>query len=167
MLSKAAQYLVILWLATPLLATEASSAEIYKWVDDKGNVHFGDKPMDPAQAADAKPVELNTGYQPPARTAEEQEALESELRSLQQKAGEHQRTQQQAQEEANANSRLELAELCAAYESNIKKLTTIELVDGRRQIYYMKSEDGKPVTARRQREIIEEARAEMVAAGCS
>ena len=42
----------ILWLtfvATALLATAAGSTEIYRWVDDDGSVHFGDRPPEGRQ----------------------------------------------------------------------------------------------------------------------
>ena len=40
-------------LLTAALLAAGASAQIYKWVDDQGNVHFGDKPRDKAQAEQA------------------------------------------------------------------------------------------------------------------
>lgn len=42
-----------------LLTLSTASAEVYRWTDDKGVIHYGDKPL----AADARPVEL-----PPLQT---------------------------------------------------------------------------------------------------
>jgi len=167
MSGNAARYLTVLLLATTPLLTVEAATEIYKWVDANGNIHFGDKPNDPAQRAKAKPVELKTNYQPPPRTAEEQHALEREQRAIQQKSKEYERTQQQKRDEERTKLRREKVERCTAYESDIKKLTGRELVNGRSRGYYVKTEDGKSVTSKRQAEIVEELRAEMVAMGCA
>ena len=165
---KTAKCVVILLLAMTSGFAAGAETKIYKWVDAKGNTHFGDKPQDPAQADKAKPVELTTGYQPPSRTPEEQKALEDEQRLNQEKSQAYdskQRQQQQEQQEAQAKVRQEKADLCAAYERDIQSLTTTEIIDGRRQRTYL-AEDGKSVTLKRQQEIAEEVRAEMTAAGC-
>ena len=160
--------LAILLLTITSVSTVTASTKIYKWVDANGNVHFGDKPQDPAKADKAKPVELTTGYQPPARTPEEQKALENEQRLIQEKSRayqDRQRQQQQEQKEAQAKVREKRAELCAAYERDIQSLTTTQIVDGRRHRTYL-AENGKSVTVKRQQEIAEELRVEMAAAGC-
>ena len=162
----AARYLAILLLAITPLHTVAASTEIYKWVDANGNIHFGDKPIDPVQRDNATPVELKTGYLPPARTAEEQDALEREQRAIQQKERAYQRTQQQKRDEERGKLQQERAERCAAYESDIKKLTSREIVNGRSRGYYVKTEDGKSVSSKRQAEIVEELRVEMAEMGC-
>lgn len=41
-----ARFLLILIVTLPLVCT----AEIYKWVDESGRVHFGDKPLDKEKA---------------------------------------------------------------------------------------------------------------------
>ena len=166
-----ALYLTTILLTIMPLCTAIASTEIYKWVDANGTVHFGDKPQDPAQADTAKPVELTTGYQPPARTPEEQKALENEQRLIQEKSRAYQdrqrqqRQQQQEEKEAQAKVRQEKAALCAAYEHDIQSITTTEIVNGRRHRTYL-SEDGKSVTVKRQQEIAEELRVEMRAADC-
>jgi len=158
--------MAILLLAMTSLFTAATTAEIYKWIDADGNVHFGDKPKDPEQADKAEPVELNTSYQPPERTAEEQQALEDEQRAKRQEARIRQRAQEEERLEAQAKSREEKAALCAAYQEDISRLSTMEMVNGRRQMYYLE-EDGESVSAERQREIVTELRADSAAAGCS
>ncbi len=46
---KAALYAVVLMTALVVSATDASD-NIYRWVDEQGNVHFGDKPPEKASA---------------------------------------------------------------------------------------------------------------------
>jgi len=46
---KAALYAVVLMTALVIPATHASD-NIYRWVDEQGNVHFGDKPPEKASA---------------------------------------------------------------------------------------------------------------------
>ncbi|MDH5484458.1 MAG: DUF4124 domain-containing protein [Gammaproteobacteria bacterium] len=36
------------------LVSSVTHAEIYKWVDDRGNVHYGDKPVDNSQQLEIK-----------------------------------------------------------------------------------------------------------------
>jgi hypothetical protein len=43
-------------------------AQIYKWTDDQGNVHFGDKPENPESASEAEAVDLELNYVPQERT---------------------------------------------------------------------------------------------------
>ncbi len=167
MTKNAAVYLAGLLLAITPMLTVAASTEIYKWIDANGNIHFGDKPKDPVQGANAKPVELKTSYQPPARTAEEQDALEREQRSIQQKSREYERTQQQKRDAEQAKLRQEKNERCTAYKRDIEKLAGSEFIDGRHHRYYVETEDGKSVSSKRQTEIVAELRAEMVAIGCA
>jgi len=52
-------------LAIAALATAAQAAEVYKWTDKDGRVHYGDKP----KAAPAEPVELRPTTPVPLTTA--------------------------------------------------------------------------------------------------
>ncbi|MEM7253609.1 MAG: DUF4124 domain-containing protein [Pseudomonadota bacterium] len=45
---------VVVILSLGLLATDEASARIYKWVDDKGNVHFGERPPTDGNAEEIK-----------------------------------------------------------------------------------------------------------------
>ena len=49
----AARVIGVLFLSAALFAGPAV-AEVYKWVDDNGNIHFGDKPQDNAEAERAE-----------------------------------------------------------------------------------------------------------------
>ena len=150
------------------LSSPVAFSEIYKWVDAQGNVHFGDKPHDPAEAAEAQEVELNEGYRPTERTAQEQEAYLSEQRLQAKRNQAKQRSEQKAKEKKTAQKLEEAnkkAELCAAYKDEIKRLTTID-TSGPIPTYTYIEEDGKSVSSQRQREIVAELKADMAAAGC-
>lgn len=161
------RFLAILLLTLTPVLTYGAQSGIYKWVDADGNTHFGDKPKDSPQVKDVQPVELKSSYQPDARTPEEQEALEKEQRSIQEKGKERLNMQQQERVEAQAKVRQENAARCAAYATDLEKLTSSEIVNGHRQYYYVEEEDGKSVTSERQREIVQEIKNRMSALNCT
>jgi hypothetical protein len=156
---------VFMLILTPVL-TYAAPSGIYKWVDADGNTHFGDKPEDSAQVKDVQPVELKSSYQPDARTPEEQEAFEKEQRSIQEKGKERLNMQQQERDEAQAKVHEENAARCTAYATDLEKLSSSKIVNGRRLTYYVEEEGGKSVTSERQREIVQEVKDKMAALGC-
>ena len=143
-----------------------TSAEIYKWVDADGKVHFGDKPKDPAQASGAQPVELREGYQPPARTPQEQEAYDAEQRAIALRNQMHRREAEKADQAAELERNERKAALCTSYQEKIDELETVEVKDGVRTLVYVEGEDGQSVSSERQREIIGELKAKKAAAGC-
>ncbi len=147
------------------IATAPAVAEIYKWVDADGKVHFGDKPLDPAQAAGAEEVQLKEGYRPAERTAQEQEAYRREQQLLRRKTDARRGVEQKAMDEEEAERRKQKAARCAAYAEDIERLTTVE-VKGRTRTFYYAKEDGKSVSSTRQREIIAELKAKMANEGC-
>ncbi|MEZ5501623.1 MAG: DUF4124 domain-containing protein [Halioglobus sp.] len=148
-----------------LLAVVARG-EIYQWVDADGRVHFGDKPRDPAQARDVKPVELNESYRPAERSVEEQQQYDREQQSLRRRDDMRQRKQQAALDEAQEMRRQEKTRRCTAYQEHIDRLTSVEIKNGVRTIYYVEDEDGKSISSDRQREIIAGLRKKMADEGC-
>lgn len=144
----------------------ATLAEIYKWTDSDGKVHFGDKPKDSANAKDAQPVQLTEGYRPSERTAAEQEVYDQEQRAITLRNDMRRQDQAEASNEALEERRKEKAELCEAYAARVERLSTVPLKDGVRHIIYATGEDGKPVSAQRQEEIVEELKTQMKNAGC-
>ena len=58
-LSSGIVFSVFIWL-NPSSAT----AEIYKWVDEKGNVHYGDKPTSKGKPIDVSEAAAKTGNRP-------------------------------------------------------------------------------------------------------
>ncbi len=161
------RYLGMLLLSMMSISSEVAVAEIYKWVDADGKVHFGDKPRDPAQASAAKQVELRESYQPAVRTAQEQKEYDEEQRLIMLRDQMRRREEQQAQEEAEVKKTEAQAALCAKYEEAVEKLSAMVIENDVRTITYIKGEDGKPVSAERQREMVEELKAKMADAGCS
>ena len=163
----ATYYLGILLLPMMPIFSEVAVAEIYKWVDADGKVHFGDKPHDPVQARDAQQIKLRESYQPAVRTTQEQQAYDEEQRLIVLRDQMRRREEQQAQEEAEVKKTQAQAALCAKYEEAVEKLSAMVVENDVRSITYIKGEDGKPVSAERQREIVEELKAKMADAGCS
>lgn len=51
----------IAWLLAGLLTAAAGQAEIYRWIDDQGNLQFGDRPPD-ARSADRVKLEPANRY---------------------------------------------------------------------------------------------------------
>jgi len=142
-------------------------AEIYKWVDAEGKIHYGDKPIDPVQAREAQQVELQDSYKPAERTAQEQRAYDEEQRLIGLRNQMRRRDEQQAREETDAKQREEKRVLCAKYEETIRELSTVQDKNGVPVLVYLKDEDGKSVSAQRQLEIIEELKAKSKDAGCT
>jgi len=157
----------ILLLSMMVFISGAVSAEIYKWVDADGKVHFGDKPLDPKAASNAQPVELGSSYQPAERTAQEQEAYDAEQRNNMLREQVRRREEQQAQEKASAQRLAEQAKRCAGYADAIEKLDTVEVKNGVRYFTYLKDQDGKSVSSERQRQIVDDLKVKMRAAGCN
>jgi hypothetical protein len=137
MLPLGTRFHAIIFLLATALYTSATVAEIYQWVDADGNIHFGDKPQDAAQARAAKPVNVVEDYQPPVRTEEERAAIESERQRILQKQANRQRDQQEVDAEIEGKRREEKAARCAAYEHKLKRLTTVETGNGIPIFYYV------------------------------
>ncbi|MBB3060562.1 DUF4124 domain-containing protein [Microbulbifer rhizosphaerae] len=97
-------------IALLLSAAAATAEEVYRWVDDEGKVHFGDRP--PAQAA-AKNIEgelrpINSADGGTARNAPRQQAkLQQEYESRRQRDAQ-QRQQQMARACHNARRQLRI-----------------------------------------------------------
>ena len=85
--------LVALLLFFTALSSANTSAEIYKWVDENGKVHFGDAPptSKKAQSVDLKPGNSFSNNQPnkaPTSPANQQQLMQSFQQGVsQQKAG--------------------------------------------------------------------------------
>ncbi|MEZ5570943.1 MAG: DUF4124 domain-containing protein [Halioglobus sp.] len=157
---------VVLLLVSVFLLTEFATAEIYKWVDAQGNLHFGDKPKDPTEAVDAEKVNLKESYQPAVRTPQEQAEYDEQQRRQRLRDEMRQRDDQQAQQEEAAKRSQQKAALCKAYDESIDELETVKVEDGVRHLVYATDEDGKPVSSDRQREIIADLKSKKAKAGC-
>ncbi|ARN74379.1 DUF4124 domain-containing protein [Oceanicoccus sagamiensis] len=139
-------FLLVLFL--PLTAV----SQIYKWVDEDGKVHFGDKPKESPAGQLSEKVELKEGYVPGEAIPEEQiEAQKDFLRKKDQQRA----LEQQQQQEALAR-RKEQQQKCQKMRDRIKDFTTAKVVNGRVQRNNYFTENGQPVTSDRQDEIVAE-----------
>ena len=144
----------------------AALAEIYKWVDAQGNVHFGDKPKNQEVADQAEQVDIVESYQPSERTDPEQEAYDREQESIQRRSQMYRQEDLEKRKVAVDRRREEKAEFCAALETDIRKFGSMQMISGVPTYHYLKGEDGKSISSNRQKEIVEELKREYVAAGC-
>jgi hypothetical protein len=160
-------YLGILWIFTMAVFSQLAMAEVYKWVDAEGNIHFGDKPRDAALAGQAESVDIVESYQPDTRTAQDQEAFDREQQAIRRKTELFKSEDQEKRRLEKIGRSEEKSDFCAALEEDIRKFGSMKLINGTRTYYYLKGKDGKSVSSKRQKEIIEELRQEYSAAGCN
>lgn len=133
-----------------LLAINPVSAEIYKWVDESGNVHFGDKPKDAATLQSSKKVELESSYVPGESLTPGQ--LEAQKAFLRRK--DHERERRKAEAEKQAVKNKELQAQCKLMRERLADFTNMGMRDGVRTGVDYFVEDGKSVSAKRQQEIL-------------
>ena len=94
-----------------LLLALPAQAEVYKWTDEQGRVHFSDKPPSedtpeyqlrtPASADNASPQESLTDAERRARQRKLSDSLEADRRDMEQ--ADAKRKEQQARREHNCN----------------------------------------------------------------
>lgn len=166
MLRQIMRYTALLTILSMPLIAPLATAEIYKWVDEDGNVHFGDKPLDSGQAAAAEEVELKESYKPAHRSAAEQADYDRQQEVERRRSEATRRSEKEARDKAAAERKESKARNCAAYKESLAALTTTQVGPGGQPIYYYVKENGKSVTSQRQREIIEELKAKMAREGC-
>lgn len=141
-------------------------AEIYRWVDAQGNVHFGDKPLDAKDAARARQVELGRSYTPTQRSTQEQTAYEREQAAAKKKAQARSAAQEKASREQLAVSRDRKARTCAADKEKLKRVTEWETTQsGGRRMYYLTDDDGNAMSVNAQKAAVAELR-EKIAREC-
>ena len=127
-------------------------AEIYKWVDESGKVHFGDKPKDSATHQSSEKVELKQSYVPgPGLSPEQVEAQKAFLRRK-----DVEREQQKQDAEKSAIKRKELQAQCKSMRDRLKDFTNKGMMGGKRKRVDYFVEDGKPVSSKRQQEMVAE-----------
>lgn len=111
---------VVLALALILLSATASAAGVYKWVDDKGKVHYGDRP--PASAS-SKSVNVESRGSSTAGPVSEAERAARRQRLLQSfEADRAERANQRAQKQQALAKKRELKRKCAYARDNIEQL---------------------------------------------
>jgi len=106
------------WLALLLaLASPLASAQVYKWVDENGRVHYGEKPPSGSKSSTVKPPVAAPGT--PARSPDvRSQELDFRDRQMRKNEDEARQAQDAANRAAlcnNAKERLELAERAALF----------------------------------------------------
>lgn len=108
--------LTVATLITLLVSGTAFSSEIYKWTDENGNVHFGDRPAGEA------PERLTIASNPTNRTAvQEQNASRAEQRAEARQAKEEAAAAAPTKEEVQAAA-AERTQKCATLRERMQKL---------------------------------------------
>tara|TARA_R110000823_G_scaffold210224_12_gene340536 strand:+ start:3638 stop:4174 length:537 start_codon:yes stop_codon:yes gene_type:complete len=149
------------------LWSPAATAEIYRWVDEEGKVHFGDRPLNPEAAAAASPVEIREAYRPTERSEEEARAFREEQERIFDYQIERAARERADRERERASRRDQLEEICARHAEDLRKFTTPTIgADGRLVRHYIE-EDGKSVSEQRQRELLQGLKDEMERMGCN
>ncbi len=99
------------------LAVPIASAQVYKWVDEKGQVHYGEKPPAGSKPSAVKPPAVSPN--PPAQAQDfPSQELESRRRQIKRAEDEERQARDAANREArcnNAKERLAIAEQAALY----------------------------------------------------
>lgn len=147
----------LLWGFVPLV-----HAEIYKWVDADGNIHFGDKPVDTKKAATAKPVELRNSYTPAQRTEQEQAAFERERMATAQRLDAQKAAREKETRERLAALKEKKARQCADDKEKLRDITEVQINENGRLLYYLEDEKGKPLTLSEQKAAIAALREKIV-----
>jgi hypothetical protein len=158
------QYLATLLFLTTTGFAGVAFAEVYKWVDAQGNIHFGDKPRDAELAEQAESVDIVESYQPQVRNSKD--VFENEQEALRRRTQLYRQEDEEKRKQEKDKRKEQKAALCAAYKQDIAKLTTIEMVNGRPTSFHLEDENGESVSSQRQLEIVEELKKEYAAAGC-
>ena len=152
-------------LVTALLAT-ASHAQIYKWTDEDGNVHFGDKPADAQTASDAEQVDIELNYQPADLSDEERQRLLAEQNARADAARNRREAGELAAAKQKASRDEEKQGRCRELDVAIQKLGTADRKYGRLQRTFIEGEDGQSISEEEQNAIVEDLRRERTALGC-
>lgn len=96
--SRRTPFLIIAAFACALLPAAAAvrAAEVYKWVDEQGHVHFGDKP--PEQGAEKLEIDTHAPAQDPS-LEQQRERRDKLLEMYQEERADHDQTAAKAHEE--------------------------------------------------------------------
>ena len=133
-----------------VLATSLSAhAQIYRWVDADGNVHFSDKPVESNNNTDAKSeeVELQRGYTPSTLSVEEQQDAEM-LRMQRERANrERRKAEAKTSQEKLAARQEKRREQCERDREKLRAVTEVAVSEnGDREIFYLTDDDGNALS---------------------
>ena len=99
------------------LAVPAASAQVYKWVDEKGRVHYGEKPPPGSKSNTVKPPVAvpNAPAKPQDLQSQELDFRDRQIKQRHDETGAAQETANRAARCSNARERLDIAERAALY----------------------------------------------------
>lgn len=106
------------------------SAQIYKWTDDQGRVHYGDMPP---QSADSQSMNISQGNRAPVSSGSSTSRLESQQQYLQQL---DETRAEKAAREAEAEEARQKEETMASMCNQLKAKATEAAAGGRRMYRY-------------------------------
>ena len=138
-----------------LIAVNAAVAEVYKWVDAEGNLHFSDSPQDATrgEAVDLSNVNVMEGGEQLVKSADR-----------------HRRqTERDATRQAKVSAELaeQKAKACAEDLKRYRSLTTPQYdKNGTEFRYYLNNEDGSSMTQAEQDSIVEALGRNLRKRGC-
>ena len=104
-----------------ILASATAPAEVYKWLDADGKVHYGDRP--PATGTDSQSLTL-----PPAPTRDADDERRSLLRSRLLEAIDAERTEKVQAEREAAAARQKQAQMCARARSDLARFERANII---------------------------------------
>lgn len=151
------------------LTPAAATADIYKWVDDKGNIHYGDMPKDKRVAENAEKMDIREAYTPNETLSTEEAAMRAKEAAARNRLdGRREKERQRRElEKAQGKDRASVrAEMCARYHAEYQQLTEIQMIDDRPTYHYLVDENGEPVSVTYQEEYTEDLRRRGVDANC-
>lgn len=108
--------LLLLLVLMPCALSPALAAGVYKWVDEQGQVHFGERP--PAKGR-AQELQLKVQPAAPAAVPNEAERRDSEQRLL--RAFEEEREQKKAQEQKSREDQAQRERNCALARDRLRR----------------------------------------------
>jgi Domain of unknown function (DUF4124) len=144
----------------------AVSAEIYKWVDEDGKVHFGDKPFGTADAEAAEKIEVKDAYQPAERSEEEIERARQEQASRWMDEQAERREEEEKLSAERAERKKKKTEECARLQKRIDNFSGLQIIDGRRTRHVLLDQEGNSYTTAEQNERVAELQEVADSLGC-
>lgn len=141
--------------------------EVYKWVDDEGNINFGDKPRDRELAALAERVEIVEAYQPTGPSPEEESSHALEQEALRRSREIYTEEDRQARAVEKEKRRRKRDALCESLAEEIIAYSEMQVVDGIRRYYFRTDEDGNSLSSEEQQQYVVELKKQYRSAGCT
>jgi hypothetical protein len=167
-LMKSKDYLWIVVFLTMSLGSPETFPQVFKWVDEQGKVHFGDKPTNKDEPEE---VSIDQAYKPLEKSAEElteikrQQKIRMEERKLRrEQSATAFREKKKKRAASNKKKRERIKSECDSYKRLYQDLTTMP-GPASPNFYYLK-ENGKAVSEQRQKEYIKDLKKKIESKKC-